>query len=240
MNKDFGLIAADTSRTRAYLHSLKENNLLPVWVVVLDNVSQTLLPGQQSINGKKPIYDYDWPEALLNPEEKLDILLTNLGVDFIKAGSANINDPSVIELIRCSNLSLFIYSGYGGAIVGNALLKTKKSLLHIHGGYLPTYKGSTTNYFSFLNEGMVGASAIFLTSKIDSGPILLRQKYKAPHFMQDFDHIYDAAIRARLLVEVLNLIIEDQIEFEENKLIDGDTFYVIHPVLKHIAIMRKI
>ena len=58
--------------------------------------------------------------------------------------------------------------------------------------------------------------------------------------MQDFDHIYDAAIRARLLVEVLNLIIENQIEFEENNLIDGDTFYVIHPVLKHIAIMRKI
>ena len=60
----------------------------------------------------------------------------------------NINDPSVIELIRCSNLSLFIYSGYGGAIVGNALLKTKKSLLHIH-GVICQLTGSTTNYFSF-------------------------------------------------------------------------------------------
>ena len=49
--------------------------------------------------------------------------------------------------------------------------------LHIHGGYVPAFKGSTTNYYSLLAEGQLGASAIFLTEDLDSGPKLHRQKF---------------------------------------------------------------
>ena len=43
-------------------------------------------------------------------------------------------------------------------------LNIEKKFLHVHGGYLPDYKGSTTNYYSLINENTIGASAIFLTT----------------------------------------------------------------------------
>ena len=59
------------------------------------------------------------------------------------------------------NCEVIIYSGYGGGIIGKRLLGIDKKFLHVHGGYLPDYPGSTTNYFSILKEDKVGASAIF-------------------------------------------------------------------------------
>ena len=49
------------------------------------------------------------------------------------------------------------------------ILDTGKKFLHIHGGYLPDYKGSTTNYYSLINENTIGASAIFLTLLMYNG-----------------------------------------------------------------------
>ena len=167
-------------------------------------------------------------------------MLSEMGMLYEEVNTSDVNDPHVIAKIKKTNIELFVYSGYGGVIVSKYLLETDKSFLHIHAGYLPDYKGSTTNYYSYLSEREMGASAIFLTSKIDSGPIILRRKYKPPKSLKDLDHIYDPAIRARLLVETLQLLIEeeDEIEVQENS--GGDLYFIIHPVLKHIAIMSKI
>ena len=41
------------------------------------------------------------------------------------------------------------------------ILSLEKYYLHIHGGPLPQYRGSTTKYYSLLKSNTVGASAIF-------------------------------------------------------------------------------
>ena len=79
----------------------------------------------------------------------------------------------------------------------------REKFLHVHGGFLPDYKGSTTNYYSLLAEGSVGATAIFLTVEIDSGPILNRCKFPVPPDTLEIDHIYDSAARAKVLIQTL-------------------------------------
>ena len=75
--------------------------------------------------------------------------------------------------------------------------------LHIHSGWLPEYRGSTTVYYSLLNDGDCGVTAILLKPEIDNGDIVARKKYPAPAYGVDIDHLYDNAIRADLLSEVL-------------------------------------
>jgi methionyl-tRNA formyltransferase len=110
----------------------------------------------------------------------------------------------------------------------------------VHGGYLPDYKGSTTNYYSLIVENTLGASAIFLSEEIDSGPVLLRREFPPPANRQAIDHIYDSGARAKVLVETLkNYMKCGGWEFELPANIGGETYYIIHPVLKHIAILDK-
>ena len=58
MLNDIGFIAANTSRTRAYLAALERNNLLPSWYLLLDDDSQKARIGQAQVNfsNKKKIY----------------------------------------------------------------------------------------------------------------------------------------------------------------------------------------
>ena len=119
-----------------------------------------------------------------------------------------------------------------------AILSLEKKFLHVHGGYLPEYKGSTTFYYSILQEKYVVYSAIFLSEKIDSGPILLRKKFPIPINSEDFDHIEDPKMRAALLIEVLLRFIETG-RWEEEQIINIETpyYFIIHPVLKNLAIV---
>ena len=51
------------------------------------------------------------------------------------------------------------------------------------------------------------------------------------------DHFYDSAIRSRVLVMTLKNLqnnIKNDSEIDNSK---GDTYYIIHPILKHIAIL---
>lgn len=151
----------------------------------------------------------------------------------------DVNDDAVFGQIVKAQPKLIIYSGYGGQIVGSKILDTNIPVLHIHGGFLPDYKGSTTIYYSLLKDHECGASAILLSSKIDSGVIVKRKKYPAPRPSTDVDYVHDNGIRADLLVDVLEEwqkrgSFSETIKQDENS---GTMYYVIHPVLKHLAIL---
>ena len=241
-----GLIAGDTSRSRVYLQALVRNNLLPNYVLVLEDVLDKPLPGQldktQSSRENKRIIDAGecWSEAHFDSAQPIRVLLDEVGISYDVSTSKNINDPSVIEAIRQRAETVFIYSGFGGGLLRKEILATGKKFLHVHGGYLPDYKGSTTNYYSLIVDGTLGASAIFLSEEIDCGPILLRRKFSSPVDRQAIDHIYDSGARAKVLVETLQNYLEcGGWKFELSDNIGGETYYIIHPVLKHIAILDK-
>lgn len=216
------MVAADTTRTKHYLKELIRNKFLPTYVLLLLNCDSKLLPGQDS-----------------KSEKELVDLLKNAGIEYEVSPNSDINSNEVLTIISDRVESVFIFSGYGGVLLGDDILSSGKKFLHIHGGYLPDYKGSTTNYFSLINENKIGASSLFLTNEIDCGPVLLRKKFTPPENRTEIDHVYDSKARAKVLIKTLQLYVESgsfNFELENNK--GGETFYIIHPVLKHLSILQ--
>ena len=238
---DIGMIAGDTSRSRAYLQALVRNKLLPNYVIVLEDASENVLPGQLDITKTihESIEDAEcWSEAHFDSTQPITVLLSEHGICYEVSSSKDINAPSVVEAIKRRTESVFIYSGFGGALLRKDILSTKKKFLHVHGGYLPDYKGSTTNYYSLIMENSLGASSIFLSEEIDCGPVLLRQKFPPPQNRQAIDHVYDSGARAKVLIETLkNYLKYNGWKFELSDNTGGETYYITHPVLKHIAIL---
>jgi len=216
------MVAADTTRTRYYLYQLIKNDLLPGYILLLLNSDKELLPGQKNSTAETGIIQ----------------LLDNIKIKYDIAPNGNINSPEVVSLISSRAEQVFIFSGFGGALLRNNILSIGKKFLHVHGGYLPEYKGSTTNYYSLIDENTIGASSIFLTKEIDCGPVLLRKNFSAPKDRAEIDHIYDSEARSKVLIETLKQYVKSggwDFELESGK--GGETFYIIHPVLKHLAIL---
>jgi len=218
------MVAADTTRSEYYIKQLIKNDILPQHIILLLNNEVSLLPGQKERELRSSVTE----------------LLKQKKITYDIAPNSDINSQEVITLISNRLESVFIFSGFGGALLRNDILSIGKKFLHVHGGYLPNYKGSTTNYYSLINENTVGASSIFLTKDIDCGPILLRKKFPPPKDRTEIDHVYDSKVRSIVLIDTLKKYITSgawEFDLESNK--GGETFYIIHPVLKHIAILRK-
>ena len=151
----------------------------------------------------------------------------------------SVNAPEVVQTLHKLAPKLVVYSGYGGEIVSSELLGLNAPFLHIHGGWLPDYRGSTTIYYSILQERNCAASAILLSNDIDTGPVIARESYPVPPAGVDVDYVYDSAIRADLLVKVLGDYVKQggwQTLTPQN-IAEGRDYYVIHPVLKHLAML---
>jgi methionyl-tRNA formyltransferase len=221
---DVAMVAADTTRTKYYIEELVKRELMPHYILLLLNSNDEILPGQKEIK----------------TENELIALLRDTGIKYDIASNSNINSDEVITVVANRPELVFIFSGYGGVLLKEKILDTGKKFLHIHGGYLPDYKGSTTNYYSLINENTIGASAIFLTKEIDCGPILLRKKFSPPKDRTEIDHNSDSEARAKVLIECLqNYVNCGSWEYELENNHGGETFYIIHPVLKHLAILSK-
>ena len=221
---DLGMVAADTTRSIYYIKELIKNKLIPNYVLLLLNNDKKLRPGQK--------------KGTL--ENELIRILSGAKIDFDVAPNSDINSEILIKIIENRPEKVFVFSGYGGVILKEKILESGKKFLHVHGGYLPFYKGSTTNYYSLINENIIGASAIFLTKDIDSGPILLRKKFSSPKNRIEIDHNADSEARAKVLIECLKNYLHFgywKYDLKDNN--GGETFYIIHPVLKHLAIMSK-
>ncbi len=241
---DIAVVAGDTSRSRAYLQAMVRHQLLPNFVLVLGHGVNSPLPGQ-SMPGHKNSdakeVDNCWSESHFDPTQPIEVLLNESGIAHEFFESKDINDPLIVDILRRRPETTFIYSGFGGALLRKDVLSIGKHFLHVHGGYLPDFKGSTTNYYSLIAENALGASAIFLSEEIDCGPVLHRKKFLPPENRREIDHIYDSAARSKVLVETLQNYLKsgDKWQFELPSNIGGETYYIIHPVLKHVAILGK-
>ena len=227
-----GMIMADTSRSRVYIQSLINHNLLPNFILLLNNNPKRRMFGQVYKKSNNNIGDIDISIPIIES-------LNKRRIDYLKLNTFNINDNKVIRIIKKRPELIFIYSGYGGTILKSEIFLTGKKFLHVHGGYLPNYKGSTTNYYSMLNDRTLGASSLFLNEKIDSGPILVRKKFRLPKKLDNMDHFYDSFLRSKVLLKTLKKYSSGQkfnaMETDGN----GEIYFIIHPLLKHIAIMSK-
>jgi len=241
---NIGMVIADTPRTKIYAQALVQNELMPNFALIMKNESDDILPGQTTEATAECVHvlqdQFSKVGFVFNPSETIEDTLIQSGISFEYVFSVDINSDALIAAVDERPEPVFIYSGFGGAILRNKILGLDKKFLHIHGGYLPDYKGSTTNYYSLLNENECGASSIFMEKEIDSGPILIRRRFPSPKDRKKIDYIHDSVFRAKVLVETIQMAGingEWQIEVPDN--FGGETYFIIHPVLKHIAILSN-
>jgi methionyl-tRNA formyltransferase len=128
-----------------------------------------------------------------------------------------------------------IYSGPAGVILRDEILNAGKVFIHAHPGLLPEFKGSTTVYYSMLLKREIGCSVFAMNREIDCGEILLMKTFPVPMVPVDFDMVVDPLVRAETLLEWLAS--EDLTKISNGT---GNTFYIIHPVLKHLARIKNL
>ena len=183
-----GMLAVDSSRTRAYLDALDRNDL---------SLREVLLLEAKKPGGALPLSPY------FDNQTRAKDKLARLGMLCRRLGTSKVNAPETLQAVQQSDVDVMIYSGPGGAIVGCELLHCGKKFLHVHPGIVPQYRGSTTVYYSLLKENICGASAIFLDEHIDCGPLLAVRTFPPPDDRTSIDYGYDPFIRANLLIRVL-------------------------------------
>lgn len=225
-------LAARTARSQAYSQALVRAGLAPARTLLLDPGTPDVMP----------------PRAPAAPCRVAGLNVPDLGqplaTTVVQAGwthetlpSADVNDGQALAALQRLQPRLLVYSGYGGQLVGDALLALGIPFLHLHSGWLPDFRGSTTLYYSLLSGQRPAVSALVLDRGIDAGRILLRRRYPIPPRDCELDLLYDNAIRADLLVRVLRRYLRRNGLWQGRAqgTDAGRNYYVIHPVLKHLA-----
>lgn len=223
-------VAARTARSQAYAQALQRAGLAPEHTLLLaasPGAATASPPVQADLCG------LPCPDLC----ESLETTATRGCWTHKTLASADVNDGVLLATLQRLRARLLIYSGYGGQLVGEQLLALGVPFLHLHSGWLPEFRGSTTLYYTLLAGERPAVSAILLDQRIDEGRILMRRRYPRPAAECDLDLLYDNAIRADLLVRVLRRYQRQQALWpgRAQRTGAGRNYYVIHPVLKHIA-----
>lgn len=224
------LLSARTSRARAYAQALAAAGMQPECLV---------LYGAEKGPFAVDEYGGPWPRGVAPIDlcETLEALAERLAWPVQRVNAESVSAPEVAVAVAACNPDLVIYAGAGGQLVPAGLLEVAP-FLHIHSGWLPDYRGSTTLYYSLLENGTCACTALLLDPHIDTGPIVARRHYPAPPSGLNVDHVYDGAIRANLLVRVMRAYLRlGRLPSLRKQPAAGRTFYVIHPVLKHLALL---
>lgn len=228
------LLLADTMRSRAYVQALAHHGMTADAAMIVCSPDRPRWGQATAVDtGRDRLADLFVPDLSVPLTDSVAEVTPNVA----QSDGGTVNAQEVVRWISDARPELIVFSGFGGEIAGQEVLGAGPPLLHLHSGWLPDYRGSTTLYYSYLREGACGVTAILLSEDIDTGPIVRRKRYPPPPPGMDVDYCYDSAIRADLLVEVLR-------EWAANEGLppvteqprDGTTYYIIHPVLKHVAL----
>ena len=227
------LLAARTSRSQAYLQALADAALRvgAVYGATAD---------------AQPV-----PPALVGPRRQLgQLLLPDLGEDIETTAQAMtvrttniecsaLDNPELIGAVQALKPSLIVFSGYPSQLVPGEL-RAIAPVLHVHGGALPGYRGSTTIYYSILAGDRPEATALLVDDGIDSGQVVQSIAHPPPPADVDIDHLFDGALRASVLVDVLRQFADQgHLSDPHPQPDDGRLHFIIHPVLKRLALDRR-
>ena len=239
---NFSMLLINNNRSKAYLQNLVASGFIPNKIIVLNDKNVTLV--EHTENDK--LISKDTNQKFIRKLEDLDMsfdekehilkTIKEYNINYCVIDNLDINSKDVVEEVKKLNDEYIVYSGPGGTILRKEILSFGKKFIHVHPGWLPKFRGSTTIYYSMLLNSTVGCSVILFDEGIDEGPILYRKEYQLKEKEIDFDYVLDPLVRAKTLVEFfkkgqLNLTIQKGDE-------ELSTFYIIHPLLKHISILK--
>lgn len=243
MNK-FGIICVNNNRSKAYLQNLIRNRFLPSFAFVLNGGGARLVEHEKNdaftskFTKQMDLRKIDGLNAVYNEKEHVVSTLEKNDIPYTIFDGVDVNSDEMFNVVKSCDLDTIIFSAPSGNILGKRFFGMQKEFIHVHPGFLPNFKGSTTLYYSYLLDGQLGVSVICLNANLDGGPILYRKLHSLNLRHVDFDHVLDPLIRAEALVEWMN----QRSNFHPIKIeqLENNTmFYIIHPVLKHLAVAKS-
>ena len=97
--------------------------------------------------------------------------------------NVNISEKKLLEKLFKFKINLICLAGFMKILSGNFIKKFKKPILNIHPSLLPKYKGLNTHRKVINNKEKYSGSTVHLvSSKLDSGRIILQKKIKVTKF----------------------------------------------------------
>ncbi len=221
----FAMLAADGPRARAYMQILCAAGCGPAELL--------LMPGGWSPPDSLGEAECAW--AGFDLTVPVEATAEAFATPVRRLASREVNAPETVSAVAACAQPVVIFCAPAGQILGREILAAGKRFLHAHPGRVPDFRGSTTIYYSLLVEQRCSVSAIFLNAEIDRGDVVLIQDHEPPAAV-NVDLLYDPAIRARTLVAAVGKIRDDG-PVGEPQTAQSPAYYVIHPVLKHIALL---
>jgi len=229
--KNLAILCAKNSRSIAYLDTLKKNKILPNTIILMD-----VKKNYKHLKIKK--------NNFFNSSFDIDLFSSQNHINLIKIKNSKINDLKCIQATKNLKENYIIYAANYGDILSKKYFYLKKKFIHVHPGKLPEYKGSTTYYYEILKKNSISYSVIFQNSKIDNGKIIYSCTYdlkKLKIKKSEIDHVHDPYLRSLILLNViLKLKKMKKLKSKKQAKKNQKTYYVIHPILKHISILSKI
>ncbi len=229
ITEKLGILVASGVRGLMYLDAFDQNGLAPGGVIV---------HGTPSIPEIECKGFWEKFGSYYQPQRDLDYYIRKWECDVEFIDNPDVNSDELFDSVRSADQDIFIYSG--GGIVKPRLLETGKRLIHMHPGNLPFYRGSTCFYYSMLEEGTCSVTAFFMESRLDEGDTIVKRFFRPPTLKRAdwrfFDLLYDPWIRSQTLSDLLKTYRRSlELPRVEQDLDLGRSFFVIHPVLKHLA-----
>jgi len=221
-----GIILTPDARSKAYLQKLIQNHILPEEILFMNDNRQEPNYSEDIIQKSKES-GFDISKNVLKSLEQSQL-------KFEEFSFVDINHPDLVSYLSKSNSEIFIFTG--GGILRKGVLNCGPKFVHFHPGIVPNYRGSTCFYYSIINENMCGVTAYFMDEKLDGGDIIYQRSFEKPNH-QYIDEVYDACIRSETLIDVLSQKMLEKGQYQKQDPQAGETYFIIHPVLKHIAIL---
>ncbi len=224
-----GIILTPDERSKAYLQKILRKNIsLDEIIFMNDQREESIFPNEVIEKSKESGFDI----SIAVFKTLIDNKITCKEFDFV-----DINNSQLVDYLSKSSTDIFIFTG--GGILKNDILNSGPKFLHLHPGIVPNYRGSTCFYYNIINDDVCGVTAYFMDEKIDTGDIIYQKKFLKPNH-KFIDDVYDAHIRSETLLHVLkNKLLLNNKTTKQNPNA-GETYFIIHPVLKHIGILSCI
>ena len=224
--KKIGMILTPDVRSKAYLSKLVDNKIKLNQIIFMNDDREEKKFSNKEINQAK-LYG-------IRIEKSVKTILNENYTHFKEFPFVDINNSELINFIKQSNMDFFIFTG--GGILKSEILSSGPKFIHCHPGIVPFYRGSTCFYYSIINDDNCGVTAYVMDEKLDAGKIIHQKTFPKPSHIF-IDNVFDADIRSNTMIDVLKngLLLKEN--FLKQNINIGETYFVIHPVLKHIAIL---
>ena len=223
-----GIILTPDTRSKAYLKKIIDNKIEMNEIIFLNDNREERKFNKNIIDESKKC-GFDISKSVKNTIDDNQLKVKEF--NFV-----DINHPELIKYLEKSNSEFFIFTG--GGILKKDILRSGPKFIHFHPGIVPNYRGSTCFYYSILNEDNCGVTAFIMDENLDTGDIIYQRIFQKPSH-QFLDDVFDAHIRSETLSDLFKKNLLENKKFKKQDK-EGDTYYIIHPVLKHIAILSCI